>query len=150
MSHLFSFFTPNLFYICFLAAFNSIGQDHDTSNLITISEGFAKFHVNSTIFRKNSISIYNNHQYVAFYDKNANVILAKRKLDNESWEINKTQYKGSVKDAHNIISLIHDGDGYLHMDRSPPEIPIDLLLLNKLPPFIGFRKGKEYMVKFIF
>ncbi len=104
-----------LFWIYLFVVFDSNGQNPKISKLVNISDGYAKSHVNATIFRKNSISSYSDHQYVAFYDDDANVILAKRKLGSESWEINKTQYKGNVKDAHNVICIMHDGDGILHM-----------------------------------
>ena len=94
---------------------DAFGQNEVTTKLVTISEGYAETHVNAVIFRRNSISSYKNHQYVAFYDEEANVVLAKRKLESNDWEIHKTQYKGNVNDAHNSISIIHDGNGYLHM-----------------------------------
>jgi len=90
-------------------------QDREKTNIVTIAEGFAETHVNAVIFRRNSISSYNGHQYVAFYDNSAYVILAKRKLGTNEWKIHQTQYKGNVGDAHNSISIMHDGDGYLHM-----------------------------------
>ena len=31
------------------------------------------------------------------------------------WRMWRTQYTGNIKDAHNVISLGLDGDGYLHM-----------------------------------
>lgn len=39
----------------------------------------------------------------------------KRKLNSELWTLHRTQYRGNVKDAHNIISMIIDGEGYLHI-----------------------------------
>ena len=93
----------------------AIAQNDVATSLVPISEGYAETHVNAVIFRRNSISSHHGHQYVAFYDEKANVILAKRNLGSRSWEIHKTQYKGNVRDAHNSISIIHDGDGYLHM-----------------------------------
>lgn len=105
-----------IFILVYIYLFNeAIGQNGITTKLVSISEGFAESHVNAVIFRRNSISSYKDHQYVAFYDGEANVILAKRKLESSVWEIHKTQYKGNVKDAHNSISIMHDGDGFLHM-----------------------------------
>ncbi len=115
MKYTSKFFVPLSFWICLIFVSNSFGQNPEKSNAITIAKGYAKSHVNATIFRKNSISSFKDHQYVAFYDKDAYVNLAKRKLGSELWEINKTQYKGNVKDAHNVICIMHDGDGFLHM-----------------------------------
>ena len=85
------------------------------TRLFPISNGWAKTSVNAVIFRRNSLVTHNNFQYAAFYDENANVILAKRHIDSSNWQVQKTPYKGNVKDAHNAISIMIDGDGYLHM-----------------------------------
>ena len=102
-------------WIYLFIAFNSLGQNSEKTNVVPIADGYAKSHVNATIFRKNSISTYKNHQCVAFYHNDANVMLAKRKLGSTSWVIKKTPYKGNVKDAHNVICIMHDSNGFLHM-----------------------------------
>ena len=106
-----------IIFMCCSSAFSirTFGQRQVTTKLVTIAEGFAETSVNAVIFRRNSISSFNGHQYVAYYDNSSHVVLAKRKLGSEEWEINQTQFNGNVKDAHNSISIIHDGDGYLHM-----------------------------------
>lgn len=43
------------------------------------------------------------------------MMLAKRKLGSKNWNITKTPYSGNVQDAHNSISMMFDGDGYLHV-----------------------------------
>ena len=83
--------------------------------LVNISKGWTENSINTVIFRHNSVVSYNNHQYVAFYDEQGNVTLAKRNLDSTNWQIKKTQYTGNIKDAHNSISIMIDGEGYLHM-----------------------------------
>ncbi|MCG8310190.1 MAG: BNR repeat-containing protein [Cytophagales bacterium] len=108
----------NFFFICAyfcVIVFEVFGQFEVSSNLVPIAEGYAQTSVNATVFRKNSVSTFDGAQYVAFYDDDANVVLAKRKLNTSSWKINKTQYQGNVKDAHNVICIIHDGEGYLHV-----------------------------------
>lgn len=85
------------------------------SKLVPIGKGWARNFVNANILRHNSVVSHENNQYVAYYTEDAFVVLAKRKLGSEKWEIKKTQYKGNVKDAHNSISIMVDGDGYLHM-----------------------------------
>ena len=82
---------------------------------ISIANGWAKNSVNAVIFRRNSIVTHENTQYAAFYDEDANVVLAKRALGTGQWEVHKTQYKGNAGDAHNSISIMADGDGFLHM-----------------------------------
>ncbi|MFL5741927.1 MAG: BNR repeat-containing protein [Flavisolibacter sp.] len=83
--------------------------------LVAVDSGWANNSVNTTIFRKNSLVSFHNWQYIAFYDKNGIVVLGKRKLGENKWQLKKTGLKGNVTDAHNVISIIVDGDGYLHM-----------------------------------
>ncbi|MEL0457198.1 BNR repeat-containing protein [Flavobacteriaceae bacterium SZ-1-7] len=85
---------------------------------VTISEvggGWSSNSVNTVKFRKNAITTFKNHQFIAYYDADSYVILAKRKLHSSNWETHKTQYKGNTKDAHNSISIAIDGDGFLHL-----------------------------------
>ena len=77
--------------------------------------GWARNSVNTPVFRKNSITSFNGIQYSAYYDSLGNVILGKRDLNNQKWELKKTPYKGNVKDAHCSISIAVDGNGYIHM-----------------------------------
>jgi hypothetical protein len=84
-------------------------------SLVPLAKGWAKTSINTVIFRRNSVVTHKETQYVAYYDADGFVVLAKRKLGSMDWEIRKTQYKGNVKDAHNSISIMVDGDGYLHM-----------------------------------
>lgn len=90
-------------------------QNKHSSHLSTIAKGWSSTSINATVFRKNSVVSYNNYQYVAFYDSLSYVVLAKRKLGTDNWELKQSPYKGNIKDAHNIISIMVDGDGYLHM-----------------------------------
>jgi len=83
--------------------------------VVPLGTGWAKNAVNAVIFRRNAVVSHQDLQYVAYYDTDSSVVLAKRKLGATNWEISKTQYKGKVKDAHNSISIMVDGDGYLHM-----------------------------------
>ncbi|MDA3928324.1 MAG: BNR repeat-containing protein, partial [Prolixibacteraceae bacterium] len=81
----------------------------------TVGLGWAKTSVNAPIFRKNSIVSANGFQFVAYYDSVANVVLAKRNLNDTIWTRHTTQYNGNVYDAHNVICIMLDGNGYLHM-----------------------------------
>lgn len=85
------------------------------THLSTVAKGWSSNSVNATVFRKNSVVSFNKYQYVAFYDSLSYVVLAKRKLGTDKWEVKQTPYKGNIKDAHNIISIMVDGDGFLHM-----------------------------------
>ena len=77
--------------------------------------GWAKNNVNGAVFRKNSVVSEGQNQYVAYYDSAGYVTLAKRRLPAGPWQVQRTSYQGNVKDAHNVISLMVDGAGYLHL-----------------------------------
>lgn len=82
---------------------------------VPVALGWSQNSINSVVFRKNSVVSYKNHQYVAYYDPNGYLNLAKRKHGSKKWKINKTKFLGNVKDAHCSISIMIDGEGYLHV-----------------------------------
>ncbi|NDV80556.1 BNR repeat-containing protein [Bacteroides sp. 51] len=86
-----------------------------STGLIRVGEGYSHTSVNTTVFRNNSLVTFGDTQFVAFYDPDEYLVLGKRKLGNAQWELKRSAYKGNCKDAHNIISLMVDGDGYLHV-----------------------------------
>lgn len=105
------------------SCFNRPVSDNKT-RIINISEGWAGNSINAVIFRQNSVVSFNEYQYVAFYDNEGNVILAKRNLDSIDWQIKNTQYQGNIKDAHNSISIMIDGNGYLHISWNQHGSPL--------------------------
>lgn len=86
-----------------------------SQQLIPVGDGWANNSVNVTVFRKNSLVTYKDTQFIAYYDNDGCLILGKRKLPKGEWILHKTQYTGNVSDAHNSISIMVDGDGYLHV-----------------------------------
>ncbi|WP_207531915.1 BNR repeat-containing protein [Desertivirga arenae] len=80
-----------------------------------IGEGWANNSVNTIIFRKNSLVSYEGYQYAAYYNEGKKVVLAKRKLGSKEWFTKETDFKGKTEDAHNVISIMVDGEGYLHL-----------------------------------
>lgn len=85
------------------------------TSLVKVGDGYAATSVNTAVFRGSSVATYGDIQYVSYYDKDGNLILGNRRLKDKSWTLNKTQYKGKISDAHNVISIGVDGDGYLHV-----------------------------------
>lgn len=83
--------------------------------VVPVAEAWAGNTVNTAVFRKNSLVTFKSMQYIAFYNAEGYVVLGKRKIRNSKWTIKKTSYKGNIKDAHNIISIMVDGDGFLHI-----------------------------------
>jgi hypothetical protein len=84
-------------------------------SLSQVGQGWAGNSVNAVVFRKNSLVSDGVNQYIAYYDGDGNVVLGKRRLGSEAWELRRTGYRGKVSDAHNAISIMVDGAGYLHM-----------------------------------
>ena len=83
--------------------------------LIEIGKGYSSTSINTTVFRNSSLVTFKRHQYTAYYDAEGYMVLGKRELGSAQWELQRSPYKGNVADAHNVISLMVDGDGYLHV-----------------------------------
>lgn len=78
--------------------------------------GWSSTSVNTTIFRNSSLFTHRGTQYIAYYDAEGYLTIGKRNLKKEnSFTLQRTQYKGNVSDAHNSISIAVDGKGYLHV-----------------------------------
>lgn len=82
--------------------------------LSKVGEGYCNTSVNTTVFRGSSVVTHGDYQYAAYYDPDGYMVLAKRHLGSDDWELNRTQYKGNVADGHNVISIGVDGKGYIH------------------------------------
>ncbi|MBK5722725.1 BNR repeat-containing protein [Dysgonomonas sp. Marseille-P4677] len=100
-------------YAVLITVFISISIQ--AQKLVPVANGWSNNSVNVTVFRKNSLVTHRDTQFIAYYDPDGFLTLGKRNIGTEKWEINKTQYKGNVSDAHNSISIMADGNGYLHV-----------------------------------
>lgn len=85
-----------------------------SQTLSRVGDGYCRTSVNTTVFRGSSLVTHGNIQYVAYYDPEGYVTLGKRTVGSEDWTVQRTQYKGNVADAHNVISIGVDGEGYIH------------------------------------
>ncbi len=83
--------------------------------IINVDSGWANNSVNVAVFRKNSLATFKDTQFIAYYDKDANVITGKRNMHDSIWQLQRTAFKGDAADAHRIISVMVDGDGYVHI-----------------------------------
>ena len=105
---------PNLFLLLFqLLALNLSAQVLDKH--LVAHESWANNSVNTVIFRKNSLISNDRFQFIAYYDQKGQVMLGKRKINSRAWELSTSGFKGDANDAHKSISIILDGDGYLHL-----------------------------------
>lgn len=107
-------YTNLLFFVLMTFIFD-VRANTPEVNLVPVGEGYAATSVNTAVFRGSSIVTHGDIQYVSFYDADGYVVLGKRNLSDPDWILKKTQYKGKVTDAHNVISMGVDGDGYLHV-----------------------------------
>ncbi|MDE5608745.1 MAG: BNR repeat-containing protein [Muribaculaceae bacterium] len=85
------------------------------NKLIPVYDGYAATSVNTAVFRANSLVSDSTAQYIAFYNSDGFLTIGKRNLDSDRWTINVSKYRGRVEDAHNTISIMLDGDNYLHV-----------------------------------
>ncbi len=107
---------PLLLSVLCAFAGNLFSQTNITSKTVLVgSNGWANNSVNTVVFRKNSLCTYNSTQYISYYNNDGFVVLGKRKIGHKKWQLQTTSFKGNVADAHNSISIITDGEGYLHM-----------------------------------
>lgn len=98
-----------MLFHCFTAV---VEAQHKIS---AIGPGWSRTMVNAAIFRKNAITSHGKMQVVAYYDSTQHVVLASRTLGSTTWDVYETPYSGNALDAHNAISIMFDGEGYLHM-----------------------------------
>jgi hypothetical protein len=82
---------------------------------VDVGLGWAGNSINIVVFRKNSIVSDKGQQFISYYDGEGNVVIGKRNLGSNNWLLNKTKYKGNIRDAHNSISIALDGDGFVHI-----------------------------------
>ncbi len=82
---------------------------------VPVAKAWSQNSINANILRHNSVTSLDDIQCTAFYDSEGYMVLAKRKLGSTDWKIHRTRYKGHIEDAHNIISIMLDGAGYLHL-----------------------------------
>lgn len=75
---------------------------------------YAKNSVNSPSFRKNSVCSWKDTHYAAYYSEDGYVNLLKWQGDGKPVQ-KKMAYRGRISDAHNVISIMVDGDGVLHL-----------------------------------
>jgi hypothetical protein len=84
-----------------------------------LGRGYAENTVNAASFRKESVTsgVVDGVrlQYAAYYDDLGRVVLARRDHDSDDWTIRTTAFRGPKEDAHNVVSIGLDGQGYLHV-----------------------------------
>lgn len=92
----------------------SEAPEENVTRLVEAGPGWSSTSVNTAVFRQNSLVTRDSTQYIAYYDPDGNLTLGKRQIGDSIWTVKPTRYKGNVNDGHNIISIMVDGDGYIH------------------------------------
>lgn len=117
--------------------------------LIPVADAYSSTSVNTTVFRNNSLVTQGDTQYISFYDAEGYLTLGKRQLGTKQWTLARSSYKGHVADAHNVISMTVDGEGYLHVSFDHHGHPLRYcrsvapysLELGALEPMTGVDEG---------
>ncbi len=93
----------------------AMAQQVPAKMVLVDSFGWAGNSVNVPVFRKNSLVTFQDTQYVAYYNRQGYVVLGKRKQGSSGWILKQTPYTGHTADAHCSISIMVDGNGYVHL-----------------------------------
>lgn len=98
---------------------------HPAVMLSPVGEGYSATSVNAAVFRGSSLVTHADTQYIAYYAPDGTVVTGKRKVGSSDWILHRTQYKGNVADAHNVISIGVDGSGVLHLSWDHHRHPLN-------------------------
>lgn len=124
--------SPSILFILLVVSFGSLlsgctlqssgnhqqpaAQQSLTARLIPLAgDAWAGSSVNVLAGVRQSLYTHSVHQYAAYYNSRGQLVVAKRRLGEDQWNRAVTGFTGNVVDAHNYISLVVDGDGYLHL-----------------------------------
>lgn len=140
--HITAVAAASLMWCAYVTAADSI---HVDTKLSDVGVGYSATSVNAAVFRNSSIVTFGKQQYVSYYDAEGWLTIAKRRLGTDKWTVRRSQYKGNVADAHNVISIMVDGDGYLHAAFNHHDVPLNYcrsvapgsLELGPLEPMTG-------------
>ena len=102
-------------FLVFFFVFIQLCCRAEISDAAYAGMGYSGTSVNTAVFRNSPLCTFGNTQYVAYYDNDGYVVVGKRELSDSVFTIQRSQYKGNIRDGHNIISICVDGEGYLHV-----------------------------------
>ena len=122
-----------------------------------LDAAYAGSSVNVVANVRQTLFTHGDTQYAGFYDAAGFMVLARRRVPPASagtpviiWETLQSEHQGNVADAHNAISLVVDGDGYVHVAWDHHGNPLNYARgkapggLELLPPqpMTGQREGQ--------
>lgn len=106
---------------CFFFLFSLMVRAQFKTEIVEVDSAFSRTSVNTAIFRCNALTTLGDTQFIAFYDPKGYLVLGKRCLKpknkkQESFILKRSNYRiVNRTDAHNVISIVLDGKGYLHV-----------------------------------
>lgn len=114
-------------------------------NMVPVDTAYSATSVNAAVFRANSVVTHDSLQYVAYYDQDGYVTLARRRLGADNWETARSKHKGNVRDGHNIISIMVDDNSVVHASFDHHGNPLHYarsiepgsLTLGDIEPMVG-------------
>ena len=109
---------------CCLISCSGIAQEINTTTT-GVGLGWANNSINAVIFRKNSLVTFRDTQFIAYYDRDRHVVLGKRQSGAKVWQTRRTDLTGNAADAHNAISIMVDGAGFLHLAWDHHDNPLN-------------------------
>lgn len=98
--------------------------DIGARQILIDDEAFSGSSVNVVAGTRQMLYTHGEYQYAGYYDPEGRVVLAKRRVGEERWSKRVTKFSANTKDAHNSISLIVDGKGYLHLAWGHHDSPL--------------------------
>ena len=106
--------------------------------LMSIGDAWAANSVNVTSFRNDPITTAGDQQFAAYYNADRHVVIARRTIGQSEWKETVTDLTGKTTDAHNIISIIADGAGFLHISWNHHGDPLQYAR-SKMPNATDFQ-----------
>lgn len=101
--------------VCGRVAAAQLPADAPPTHAVTVGTGWARSSVSTVIFRTSSVVTHGTVQDTAYDDDSARVVLARRRLGTDRWDVRTTSYTNEATDAHNAIAIAVDGRGVLHV-----------------------------------
>lgn len=100
-----------------LAAMGAAAVDPAPGARVSVigQSGFAGSSINVLANLQHTVFSDAGVQYAGYYDAEGHLVLARRAVETDDWEIRRTEYRANVADAHNTVALVIDGAGYLHV-----------------------------------
>ena len=105
----------NLINIMVASTLTLASTAHADVTAMSLGTAWAANSVNAVVFRNDPITTAGDQQFAAYYDPAGRVVIAQRTIGQRDWKTTVTAFDGNVRDAHNAISLVADGAGYLHL-----------------------------------